>query len=124
MSLSSHCSYIISNHIPTSVELKLLLCITLGLCLNTYECRIQNGESHGACALGFGVCCVCKYTIYNIYKQLLHYIMHIFYAHCNHNRFVLWLHRIVTHIFILVGEVCRVKTSSCIFSCQVILINR
>lgn len=29
-----------------------------GLCLNTYECRIQNGESHGACALGFGVCCV------------------------------------------------------------------
>lgn len=69
MSLSSHCSYIISNH--TSVELKILLCHTLGLCLNTYECRIQKGESHGACALGFGVCCVCKYTTL-IYTQLLY----------------------------------------------------
>ncbi|XP_050420689.1 uncharacterized protein LOC126833408 [Adelges cooleyi] len=29
-----------------------------GLCLNAYECRIQNGESRGPCALGFGVCCV------------------------------------------------------------------
>jgi len=33
----------------------------LGICLNTYECRIQNGKSFGPCALGFGVCCVCKY---------------------------------------------------------------
>ncbi|KAK7602453.1 hypothetical protein V9T40_008042 [Parthenolecanium corni] len=29
-----------------------------GICLNTYECRIQNGISQGQCALGFGVCCV------------------------------------------------------------------
>ncbi|XP_054267082.1 uncharacterized protein LOC128989235 [Macrosteles quadrilineatus] len=29
-----------------------------GTCMNTYECRIQNGQSHGPCALGFGVCCV------------------------------------------------------------------
>ncbi|KAE8736739.1 hypothetical protein FOCC_FOCC017806, partial [Frankliniella occidentalis] len=29
-----------------------------GICLNTYECRIQNGKSYGPCALGFGVCCV------------------------------------------------------------------
>ncbi|KAF6208664.1 hypothetical protein GE061_017122 [Apolygus lucorum] len=29
-----------------------------GTCLNTYDCRIQNGESSGPCALGFGVCCV------------------------------------------------------------------
>lgn len=32
-----------------------------GICMNTYECRIQRGESHGPCALGFGVCCVCEY---------------------------------------------------------------
>lgn len=28
--------------------------------MNTYECRIQNGISQGQCALGFGVCCICK----------------------------------------------------------------
>lgn len=32
-----------------------------GICLNTYECRIQGGTSRGQCALGFGVCCICKY---------------------------------------------------------------
>ncbi|KAK0079425.1 hypothetical protein PV325_001285, partial [Microctonus aethiopoides] len=29
-----------------------------GICMNTYECRMKNGESHGPCALGFGVCCI------------------------------------------------------------------
>ncbi|KAJ8915019.1 hypothetical protein NQ315_015994, partial [Exocentrus adspersus] len=29
-----------------------------GVCMNTYECRIQGGKSYGFCALGFGVCCV------------------------------------------------------------------
>ncbi|XP_030751897.1 uncharacterized protein LOC115879289 [Sitophilus oryzae] len=29
-----------------------------GICMNTYECRIQGGNSHGFCALGFGVCCI------------------------------------------------------------------
>ncbi|XP_017796198.1 PREDICTED: uncharacterized protein LOC108577530 [Habropoda laboriosa] len=29
-----------------------------GVCMNTYECRIQRGKSHGRCALGFGVCCI------------------------------------------------------------------
>ncbi|XP_043279445.1 uncharacterized protein [Venturia canescens] len=29
-----------------------------GICMNTYECRIQQGQSHGPCALGFGVCCI------------------------------------------------------------------
>ncbi|XP_051170638.1 uncharacterized protein LOC127287642 [Leptopilina boulardi] len=29
-----------------------------GICMNTYECRIQQGKSHGPCALGFGVCCI------------------------------------------------------------------
>lgn len=32
-----------------------------GVCLNVYECRMQGGSSRGQCALGFGVCCVCKY---------------------------------------------------------------
>ncbi|XP_047106141.1 uncharacterized protein LOC124775354 [Schistocerca piceifrons] len=40
-----------------------------GVCLNTYECRIQGGASHGPCALGFGVCCVftatCGQEIFN-----------------------------------------------------------
>lgn len=40
-----------------------------GLCLNTYECRMQGGQSHGPCALGFGVCCVftatCGQEIFN-----------------------------------------------------------
>ncbi|XP_015513075.1 uncharacterized protein [Neodiprion pinetum] len=30
----------------------------VGICMNTYECRIQQGKSHGPCALGFGVCCI------------------------------------------------------------------
>ncbi|KAK6627920.1 hypothetical protein RUM44_010402 [Polyplax serrata] len=34
-----------------------------GICLNAYECKIQEGVSQGQCALGFGVCCVCKYCI-------------------------------------------------------------
>lgn len=34
-----------------------------GTCMNTYECRIQRGVSHGPCALGFGVCCICELTI-------------------------------------------------------------
>ncbi|KAG9429120.1 hypothetical protein HZU67_09495 [Apis mellifera carnica] len=29
-----------------------------GVCMNTYECRIQRGKSLGRCALGFGVCCI------------------------------------------------------------------
>ncbi|ERL86070.1 hypothetical protein D910_03484 [Dendroctonus ponderosae] len=32
--------------------------LILGICMNTYECRIQEGKSYGFCALGFGVCCV------------------------------------------------------------------
>lgn len=33
-----------------------------GLCLNTYDCRIQHGTSYGKCAYGFGVCCVWHLT--------------------------------------------------------------
>ncbi|KRT82815.1 CUB domain-containing protein [Oryctes borbonicus] len=40
-----------------------------GICMNTYECRIQGGTSYGFCAMGFGVCCVftatCDQDIYN-----------------------------------------------------------
>ncbi|KAK9688213.1 CUB domain [Popillia japonica] len=40
-----------------------------GICMNTYECRIQGGTSFGFCAMGFGVCCVftatCDQDIYN-----------------------------------------------------------
>lgn len=35
----------------------------VGACLNVYECRLQGGHARGECALGFGVCCVCKYMI-------------------------------------------------------------
>ncbi|XP_063985401.1 uncharacterized protein LOC135166771 [Diachasmimorpha longicaudata] len=48
------------NFFPVPVEEE---CLTddkrrRGTCMNTYECRIQQGTSHGPCALGFGVCCV------------------------------------------------------------------
>ncbi|KZC12368.1 PREDICTED: uncharacterized protein LOC107190469 [Dufourea novaeangliae] len=48
------------NFFPTPVEVE---CLSQdkrrrGLCMNTYECRIQRGKSHGPCALGFGVCCI------------------------------------------------------------------
>ncbi|KAL0274704.1 UNVERIFIED_CONTAM: hypothetical protein PYX00_002768 [Menopon gallinae] len=33
-----------------------------GICLNPYECKIQQGVSNGQCALGFGVCCVFSET--------------------------------------------------------------
>lgn len=33
-----------------------------GQCMNVYECRIQGGAARGQCALGFGVCCICKRT--------------------------------------------------------------
>ncbi|GLV34912.1 uncharacterized protein CBL_09392 [Carabus blaptoides fortunei] len=40
-----------------------------GICLNTYECRIQGGKSYGSCAFGFGVCCVftasCNKEVFN-----------------------------------------------------------
>ncbi|XP_044252899.1 uncharacterized protein LOC123003909 [Tribolium madens] len=40
-----------------------------GICMNAYECKIEGGTSHGACALGFGVCCVftatCNEEIHN-----------------------------------------------------------
>jgi len=42
------------------VHVRARVAVSAGLCLNAYECRIQKGESHGPCALGFGVCCVCK----------------------------------------------------------------
>ncbi|CAG9857145.1 unnamed protein product [Phyllotreta striolata] len=29
-----------------------------GICMNTYECRMEGGKSYGFCAHGFGVCCV------------------------------------------------------------------
>ncbi|XP_076679299.1 uncharacterized protein LOC143374762 [Andrena cerasifolii] len=48
------------NFFPTPVEEE---CLSQdkrrrGVCMNTYECRIQRGKSHGPCALGFGVCCI------------------------------------------------------------------
>ncbi|XP_024942514.1 uncharacterized protein LOC107269457 isoform X3 [Cephus cinctus] len=48
------------NFFPVPVEEE---CLSLdkrrkGICMNTYECRIQHGTSHGPCALGFGVCCI------------------------------------------------------------------
>lgn len=40
-----------------------------GVCLNTYECKIQQGVSHGHCALGFGVCCVCECLMTSMQKR-------------------------------------------------------
>lgn len=48
------------NFFPVPVEEE---CLALdkrrkGVCMNTYECKIQGGKSSGRCALGFGVCCI------------------------------------------------------------------
>nr|XP_012228682.1 PREDICTED: uncharacterized protein LOC105675831 [Linepithema humile] len=45
-----------------------------GICMNTYECRIQRGESHGPCALGFGVCCIFTASCDNEVQNNLTYV--------------------------------------------------
>ncbi|KAH0947526.1 hypothetical protein HN011_005771 [Eciton burchellii] len=45
-----------------------------GICMNTYECRIQRGQSHGPCALGFGVCCVFTASCDNEVQNNLTYV--------------------------------------------------
>lgn len=37
----------------------------VGACLNVYECRLQGGQARGECALGFGVCCICKFYLFS-----------------------------------------------------------
>ena len=32
-----------------------------GICYTKDECREKKGIPSGGCALGFGVCCICKY---------------------------------------------------------------
>ena len=34
-----------------------------GTCYTTEECSTRGGSSAGACAGGYGVCCVCKFPI-------------------------------------------------------------
>lgn len=38
-----------------------------GICMNVYDCHRKGGTSKGQCALGFGACCVCKYSNKNIF---------------------------------------------------------
>ncbi|XP_017770959.1 PREDICTED: uncharacterized protein LOC108558534 [Nicrophorus vespilloides] len=46
-----------------------------GVCMNTYECRMQGGTSHGSCALGFGVCCVFKATCnQDVFNNLTYFV--------------------------------------------------
>ncbi|KAL0126938.1 hypothetical protein PUN28_005342 [Cardiocondyla obscurior] len=45
-----------------------------GICMNTYECRIQRGQSHGPCALGFGVCCIFTASCDNEVQNNLTYV--------------------------------------------------
>ncbi|XP_011168664.2 uncharacterized protein LOC105202017 [Solenopsis invicta] len=45
-----------------------------GICMNTYECRIQHGQSHGPCALGFGVCCIFTASCDNEVQNNLTYV--------------------------------------------------
>ncbi|CAL7950174.1 unnamed protein product [Xylocopa violacea] len=46
-----------------------------GICMNTYECRIQRGKSHGRCALGFGVCCIFTATCEQEVQNNLTYVI-------------------------------------------------
>ncbi|KAL6264749.1 hypothetical protein P5V15_004847 [Pogonomyrmex californicus] len=45
-----------------------------GICMNTYECRFQHGQSHGPCALGFGVCCIFTASCDNEVRNNLTYV--------------------------------------------------
>ncbi|KAL6429581.1 hypothetical protein ACFW04_007492 [Cataglyphis niger] len=45
-----------------------------GTCMNTYECRIKRGVSHGPCALGFGVCCIFTASCDNEVQNNLTYV--------------------------------------------------
>lgn len=53
--------------------------------MNAYECRIESGSSRGPCALGFGVCCVCKFMFFRLRKHLIGDDLHVFLvtATCN-----------------------------------------
>lgn len=33
-----------------------------GVCMNVYDCHQKGGTAKGQCALGFGACCVCKFS--------------------------------------------------------------
>ncbi|KAK9308041.1 hypothetical protein QLX08_001775 [Tetragonisca angustula] len=46
-----------------------------GICMNTYECRIQRGKSYGRCALGFGVCCIFTTTCEQKVQNNLTYVI-------------------------------------------------
>ncbi|XP_003400310.2 uncharacterized protein LOC100649350 [Bombus terrestris] len=46
-----------------------------GICMNTYECRIQRGKSNGRCALGFGVCCIFTTTCEQEVQNNLTYVI-------------------------------------------------
>ena len=36
----------------------------MGTCYSAEECENKGGRSDGSCANGYGVCCVCKLSIY------------------------------------------------------------
>ena len=53
------------------IHVHTILNVTLMICFYNYvdeECETRNGKASGACAEGYGVCCVCKYKL----KYLLH----------------------------------------------------
>ena len=35
-----------------------------GICYTASECRERGGNAKGTCAAGFGVCCLCKQTLF------------------------------------------------------------
>ena len=58
-------SFAVLNFFPEPVEEECLSADKRrrGICMNTYECRMQRGTFHGPCALGFGVCCICEFFL-------------------------------------------------------------
>ncbi|XP_011500053.1 PREDICTED: uncharacterized protein LOC105363935 [Ceratosolen solmsi marchali] len=65
------------NFFPEPVEEE---CISMdnrrrGICMNTYECRLQRGTFHGPCALGFGVCCIFFKKMHSPFQQHLEWIL-------------------------------------------------
>lgn len=48
---------------PSEDECKTEDGLRSGVCMNVYDCHQKGGTAKGQCALGFGSCCVCKFSI-------------------------------------------------------------
>lgn len=41
-----------------------------GTCITNGDCALKGGTSGGPCAEGYGICCICKCNMHNIFLKL------------------------------------------------------